>query len=118
MPHAERVHATIDRTGKIFFNQKLHNMMGRPQAIFLYFNRPKDMIILEPAMERTASNAFTLREGNGGARLVYASPFFRHFGIRPDGTLRFLTPETDSDGRLYLKLQETITVTRGPRTKR
>lgn len=90
-------------------------MMGRPQAVYLYFNRQKDMIILEPTLATTSNEAFMLKDGHHGARMIYASPFCKHFGIKPTGTQRFLDPQTDAAGRLYLKLNETVTVTRGPK---
>ena len=117
--YAERVHVTISPKGAIFINQKAHGLMGRPLAVYLYFNRQKDMIILEPTAALTANNAFQLRDTTGrGGRHIFASPFCKHFGIRPDKTEKFISPETDAIGRLYLKLAETITVTRGPRKKR
>lgn len=118
VPYTERVHVTIKSGGAIFLNQKAHKIMGRPKAVYLYYNRPKDMIVLEPTEALTASNAFLLKDGQHSARLIYASPFCKHNGIRIKGTLQFLAPTTDAEGRLYLKLHETITVTRGPRGKR
>ena len=113
VPYAERIHATINPGGTMFINRKAHAMMGAPQAVYLYFNREKDMIIIEPTSATTSAAAFTLRETPPvTGRYIYANPFCKHFGIRPDTTLRFLAPETDAIGRLYLKLQETVAVPR------
>jgi hypothetical protein len=117
VPYRERVHVTIKAGGAIFLNQKAHIMMGRPKAVYLYYNRTKDMIILEPTEALTAGNAFMLKDANHSARLIYANPFCKHFGIRVKGTLKFLAPTVDAAGRMYLKLYETVTVSRGPRTK-
>ena len=117
--YSERVHVTISPKGAIFLNQKAHKMMGSPQAVYLYFNRPKDMIVLEPTSALTANNAFLLKENAGvPGRRIYANPFCKNFGIRIDATQKFLDPETDSVGRMYLKLSETITVATGPRKKK
>lgn len=117
--YSERVHVTISPKRAIFLNQKAHSLMGRPLAVYLYFNRQKDMIILEPTSALTANNAFQLRDTAGhGGRHIFASPFCKHFGIRPGKTEKFVNPETDAIGRMYLKLAETITVTRGPRKKK
>lgn len=118
IPYSERVHVTISPKGKIFLNQKAHSMMGRPPAIYLYFNRPKDMIILEPTTAITANNAFHLKADAQSGRQIYANPFCKHFGIRLATTEKFITPEVDAIGRMYLKLSETTTVTRGPRRKK
>lgn len=112
---SERVHVTIDKTGKIFLNAKAHRMMGRPQAVYLYFNRVKDLMILEPAQVGGATAAFTLKDGGHGSRMVYAKPFCKHFNIRVEGTQRFIEPEADAAGRLFLKLSETVNVARGPK---
>lgn len=118
IPYSERVHVTIKSGGAIFLNQKAHAMMGRAKAVYLYFNRPKDMIILEPTESLRAENAFLLKDANHGARLIYANPFCKHFGIKITGTLRFLAPNVDAVGRMYLKLSETVCVTRGPKARR
>ena len=117
IPFSERVYVTITRGGAIFLNRKAHKMMGDPMAVYLYYNRPKDMIILEPTSALTASNAFLFRDAgsNSSGRTIYARPFCMHFGIRPDNIQKFLDPEVDSVGRMYLKLSETVNVARGPR---
>lgn len=112
---AERVHVTLSSDGRVFLNQKAHRMMGRPQAVFLYFNRVKDLMILEPAQVGGASAAFTLKDGGHGSRMIYAKPFCKHFNIRVEGTQRFIEPETDAAGRMFLKLSETVNVARGPK---
>ena len=119
IPYAERVHVTIGPGGSIFINQKARKLMGNPLAVYLYFNRPKTMIILEPTSALTANNAFQLREtGSSPGRVIYANPFCKHFGIRLRTTEKFVNPMTDAVGRMYLKLSETISVTRGPRGRK
>jgi hypothetical protein len=116
--YGERVHVTIDQKGSIFLNQKAHAMMGRPQAVYLYFNRPQDMIILEPTAAATSTNAFLLKKDKQHTgRRVYANPFCKHFGIKIDSTNKFISPATDAVGRMYLKLSETVIVARGKRKK-
>ena len=123
VPYAERIHATINPGGTMFINRKAYALMGSTQAVYLYFNREKDMIIVEPTLATTSPAAFTLRDSPPvTGRYIYANPFCKHFGIRPDTTLRFLSPDTDAIGRLYLKLSETVAVPRpghrGPRKKK
>lgn len=107
---SERVHVTIDKTGKIFLNAKAHRMMGRPQAVYLYFNRQKDTIILEPTQVGGASAAFSLKDATFNARIIWANPFCKHFGIKVDGTQRFVSPETNAAGVMFLKLSEMVKV--------
>jgi hypothetical protein len=119
VPYTERIHVTISPKGSIFLNQKAHKMMGRPLAVYLYFNRPKDMIILEPTDALTSNAAFLLRDNNrGSGRHIYANPFCKHFGIRLRTTERFIEPAVDAVGRMYLKLSETVNVSAGPRKRK
>jgi hypothetical protein len=118
IPYTERVHVTIDQKGSIFLNAKAHGMMGRPLAVYLYFNRPKNMIILERTDATRANNAFHVRRFGGSGWKIYANPFCRHFGMRFDTTEKFIAPGMDGAGRMYLKLYETTTVSRGPRKKK
>lgn len=118
VPYKERVHVTLDSGGRIFLNQKAHKMMGQPLGVYLYFNRPKDMIILERTDALTAPNAFVFKDGGYSSRLLYSKPFLKHFNIRVQGTVKFLDPTTDAVGNLYLKLSETINVSAGKRPRR
>lgn len=118
LAYTERVHVTISPKGAIFLNQKAHKMMGRPLAVYLYYNRPKDTIILEPTDAITANAAFLVRDdGLSTGRRIYANPFCKHFGIRISKTQRFIEPTVDTVSRMYLKLSETVSVATGPRKK-
>ena len=118
VPFQERVHITLDGKGRIFLNQKAHKMMGKPLAVYLYYNRAKDMIILERTDALTSSNAFLFRDGGNTARIIWAGPFCRHFNIRVEGTVKFVAPTIDAIGNLYLKLSETISVSGRRRRKK
>lgn len=118
LAYSERVHVTINRKGKIFLNQKAHKIMGKALAVYLYYNREKHMIILERTDALRARDAFLLREVPGSGRCIWASPFCKHFRIRVDGTVRFLSPEVDPVGRMFLKLRDTVNVSVGPRPRK
>ncbi len=118
VPYKERVHVTLDAGGRIFLNQKSHKIMGRPLGVYLYYNRPKDMIILEKTDALTAPNVFVFKDGGYSARILWAGPFCKHFNIRVQGTVKFLDPTTDALGNLYLKLSETINVSAGKRRRK
>lgn len=104
---AERMYVTLGRTGRLFINRRVHQLMGRPQAVYLYFSRADDQIALEPSSPRLPES-LPLIEAKQGWR-VNAAPFCRHFGIRLDTTEKFIRPEVE-DGALILKLSETVTV--------
>ena len=115
--YGERVHVTINRKGKIFLNQKAHKMMGGPLAVYLYYNREKDMIIIENTDALRANAAFLVKGTPQTGRCIWANPFCKHFGIHVEGTVRFIKPEVDAVGRMYLKLSETVN-SPGPRRPR
>jgi hypothetical protein len=118
IPYKERVHVTLDSGGRIFLNQKAHKMMGRPLAVYLHFNRSKDLIILEKTDALSSSNSFLFRDGGYSSRIVWGKPFCKHFNIRVEGTVKFLNPTTDALGNLYLNLSETINVSAGKRPRK
>ena len=116
---SRRIHVTINKKGVVFVNQKAYGMMGRPASAYLYFNRLKDMIIIEPTQAGSSNQAFPFKpQGRNSGHIVQANPFCRHFGIRPEGVLRFTNPEIDAAGRMFLKLAETVRVSRRPRKKK
>ena len=107
-PNRDRIHITINKTGLIYINGNGHRMLGRPEAVQLFFNRPKDKIALKPAHARL-SDAFPVKE-KSGYYLVHASPFCRHYGIKFGTTEKFVLPDIDDDGILHLDLTRTVTV--------
>ena len=118
--YADRVHVTISPNGSIFLNRKAHLMMGKPVCAHLYYSREKDMILVEPTQTTMSNVAFRLKEDGAstGGRRIYANPFCKHFRIKPQETLRFVTPDIDSAGRMFLKLTEPVVVTGPPRKRK
>lgn len=108
LPNRDRIHITINKRGLIYFNANCHRMLGRPEAVHLFFNRSKDTIALRPASERL-NDVFPVRE-RSGAYFVHASPFCKHFGIKLTTTERFVGPDVDKEGHLHLDLSSTVTV--------
>lgn len=104
----DRVYSTINKRGMIFLNANLHRMVGKPGAVYLYFNREKDHIVLEPTSPRLPE-AFPVRECQGGYK-VYAAPFCRHFGIKLDATHSFVCPDIFGNGKIVLDLSNTVIV--------
>lgn len=109
-PNRDRIHITINKGGLIYINGNGHRMLGKPEAVQLYFNRVTDKIALKPAHARL-TDAFPLKE-KSGYYLIHASPFCRNFGIRFNATEKFVHPDLDDEGILHLDLRNTITVKR------
>jgi hypothetical protein len=116
VPFRDRMHVSLQAGRKIYLNQNAHRLLGRPTGVYLYFNRERDEIALEPTSPRLAE-AFPVRGARNGF-VVYIAPFAQHFGISLTGTHRFVAPEIDQHGILHLKLSNIVHVSRGPRRAR
>jgi len=109
-PNRERIHVTLNRHSVIYLNGNAHRMMGKPEAVQLYFNRKTDKLGLKPANARL-SDAFPIKT-HGAFYIVRASPACRSFGIRLNTTEKFIDPDLDANGNLILDLSRTTTVTK------
>lgn len=101
---------TIRHRGDIYLNKFAWNVLGKPKAVALYYNRERDEIAIEPADPRRREN-FPVRERLAGYRIV-AGNFCQHFRIRRDHakTERFVNPDIDKEGILHLDLRNTVTI--------
>jgi len=106
----DRLHITINRENVIGLNDNCYRLLGRPVAANLYFSRKRDIIAIEPLASDRFNTAFPVKKKNSVGWRINAAPFCKHYNIRLDSTERFLNPEISDDGRLHLKLAETITV--------
>lgn len=106
---AERIYVTLDSRGVLSMNKNLHRILGKPVAAFLHYSRASDVIAVEPLDNPRLAEAFPVHERSGGGWRINTSPFCKHFGIRLDTTERFISPDI-RDGKLMLKLRETVTV--------
>jgi hypothetical protein len=105
-----RLHATINKKRKILLNANLYRKCNRPAAVFLSYNRRRNLIAIERA-DPNSTDAFPVRT-NRNCYEIMASSFCRHFGIKIDSTLKFLRPKFDDDRRLLLNLNDTTIVSR------
>lgn len=112
-PASKRIHVTISPAYLLRLNRNVHNILGKPAAVYLYFSRVRDTIAIEPTSPRFPESFPVLRAGTGWR--INAAPFCRHFGIRIDGTLKFVRPDVVGK-TLHLKLSETVSV--GGRVRR
>ncbi len=112
----DRMHVTLGKKGLLYMNTNTHRIMGRPAAVYLFFNRAKDTIGIQPASPRMPE-AFPIVEKREGYA-INAAPFCRHYGINIDKTERFIHPDLDGNGVLQLDLSSTAIATRPPRKKR
>lgn len=103
---ADRLHVSLNRNNVMHFNNNLYKLMGKPEAICLYYSRERDAIGMHPVSPRFREGFPVKPNINTGWRINIA-PFCRHFGIRIDTTLKFIDPQVEGV-KVLLKLSETI----------
>ncbi len=108
-PAADRIHVTINKENVIGLNANCYRLLGNPPAVYLYFSRVQDVIAIEPVHSFRLPEAFPVKLKTHVGWRINASPFCKHFNIRLDSTQKFISPEI-RDGKLQLKLSETVTV--------
>ena len=110
-----RVYVTLSPTRNIVLNRRAYELLGRPQAVRLYYSRERAAIGLEVVSPRFNEAFPVVQNGPSGYR-ISAAPFCRHFNIAPEETLKFITPELNGL-TMTLKLSETVSVARPKRSR-
>jgi len=102
---------SINKALRLDFNPAALELLGKPDAVLLKFDRGRRVIGVEPASLATRG-ALPLRD-QGRTRVFYvnAAKFCRKFGIIIDRTERFDAPQIGEDGILRLDLKTTRDVT-------
>ena len=111
-PPGLRMHATIARGGRIHLNANLFKRLGKPEAVWLFFNRRTQQIAVQSTSIRMPEAFPVGTLHNKSTRYISASSFCTHFGIRIRQTHRFTDPHFSADGKLILDLNKTVIVSR------
>lgn len=106
-------HVTLNRRGHIFLNQRSCEALGTPQGVRLFFNKIRSKIGIRPA-EMLTAKVFPMNKKPSGSpgRVIYASSFCTHHGIKLHATVVFPSAELTPDGMLILDLNDTRTIRR------
>jgi hypothetical protein len=104
---AKRLHVTISPENIIYLNRNMYVQMGRPEAVHLGFDRQRDTIAIEPASPRL-NDSFPVMANQHNWR-INAAPFCRHFGIKIDTRLKFISPDLVGN-TLQLDLRHVVSV--------
>ena len=108
-PFKERVHVTLNRKSVFCLNTKVFEMLGKPEAVVLMFDKKEKVIGMRSAR---ISSTGTFRVHRHTARethkVIRPAPFCRAFNIRMDCTSAFMHPRVDDDGVLLLDLKATV----------
>jgi hypothetical protein len=110
--NTDRPHITINKLGHFYLNRHAHAALGNPDAVTLMCDRRRQIIGILPS-DRRRTHSFPLRLKDGKpsrGRMLHASNFCKHYGIRGSETLAFLNPEINHNGILVLNLHEVRSV--------
>lgn len=109
----DELRVTLNARGTLLMNGKTYEAMNMPAAVQLLFDENNSIIGLRAADPRL-HNAFPVKQKDKQTnRLVHASPFCKHHGIRVLRTVLFNNVDMTNDGILKLELTKTTSIGRG-----
>lgn len=110
---ADKIHATINKRGNIYLNERALQAIGGPEVIALMYDAYHETIGVK-ASTIDKRNAFRPKKKDNrvGGRILYAANFCRHFRIKPKATLAFVRAQVDPEGVLILAMRDTMSVGR------
>jgi hypothetical protein len=108
------VRVTLSERGVILFNAKAFSALGRPGAATLHYDEDDRVIGIRPADPRLR-NAFKIKKKDVRYtyRVIFGTPFCKHFGIKVKRTVQFNQVDIDDDGTMTLPLRMTTSIGRG-----
>lgn len=117
-PHGtekDEARVTLSVKKVIMLNRIAYEALGTPPAVELMFDETLKIIGVKP-IDARRPNAFPLKAKKGSQyRLIFASSFCTHFGIRIDRTVKFNNIDMDNEGVMTLEVGKAINVGRGAR---
>jgi hypothetical protein len=104
----------MNERGVILLNAKAYSALGRPGAATLHFDEDERIIGIRHAEARLRSSfPIKKKDSHYTYRVIFASPFCRHFKIKVERTVQFNRVDIDDDGTMILPLRSTTSITRG-----
>ena len=97
-------YVAINPKGYITFNRKVHEQIGKAEAVLLLFDRVNSRIALKPVMAGV-KNAYPVRKTANLTKVVRAARLLVEYGIKIPELLEFKDPEFDQDRQLVLDLR-------------
>lgn len=104
---------TLNSRGTLLLNERAYEAMNTPSAVKLLFDENNSIIGLRAA-DPQLHNAFPVKQKDKQTnRLIHASPFCKHHGIKVSRTVLFNNVDMTNDGILKLELNKTTSIGRG-----
>ena len=105
----KRIYVTIRPKGDIYLNSNTHRLLGKPDAVKLFYSRERQTIAVVSANARHAKSFPLFKVETGYA--IRAAPFCGHYNIHVGQTERFIDADIDAAGYLILDLRRTVNPT-------
>ena len=110
VPSNERLSVSINAKNVLTLNRYTREILGRPEAVLIMFNK-RDMMIGLSSTHAGDPDSFEVKPKGGGANyVIHIAPFCRHHNIFIERTERFAQPGLTKEGYLTLDLKRTINV--------
>ncbi len=107
-----RITVSINKNMVLRLNPYAREVLGKPDAVLLMFNRRDSVIALSPTHAADPDRFDLKSKSNGQDWVIHTAPFCRHHNITIEQTERFAKPGLTREGYLKLDLKETIKVRR------
>jgi len=102
----EMLYASINRYGDIVISRRTHEVMGKPEAYQVLYDRERDVIGLRTARPEKDKHAYPARpRGRHGGRRIRGHRMLREFGVNLTATHVFDRCQLDNSGVLILDLR-------------
>ena len=96
---------TLNRRGHIAFNRRAHELLGRPEAVVVFYDQTNRRIGLRAANPHLANAYPLIKAGLHGGRRLHANRVLAKQGIDVPETLEFPDARIDEDEILILDLR-------------
>lgn len=116
VPSNERLSVSINAKNVLTLNRYTREILGRPEAVLVMFDKRDMMIGLSPTHVGDPDSFEVKPKSSGMNYVIHIAPFCRHHNILIEQTERFSQPALTKEGYLTLDLKRTINV--GNRRKR
>lgn len=108
----KRLYVSLNHKGQFLLNHNVLKAMGEPAAMVLYFAKNSSKIGMRAASKIMPQAFPVLPRAAARSKMIQASSFCRHHGIKVKGTVSFTRLDIDNDGMLILNLENMYRVSR------
>jgi hypothetical protein len=109
----DRVHVTLNKECRIFFNARALEALGGPDGVALMYDVRRKAIGVMPSLNRKHAYRLRVKDPRTRGRVITARNFCRHYEIKPEETLEFPEASVNKDGILVLDLHTVKKARRG-----